>query len=234
MIKSIKEILKSNLFFTKYFLNSYVYIIKFIRSRNLQKNGLKVLAEANNLLDENNIFCWPDHGTLLGLIRDGGLIEGDLDLDLGIFINDYNKKIEQLFKVNGFRLISEILIDGGEYGREQTFKKSGVTIDLFYHTKKDNFTFCHLFSHHPEISPLICTKKYGGLRVIENYFPYHGLEKKMILGVEFNVPKKVHEYLKFHYGSDYLVPKRWNYSDTLNDNKNAKYLDDKIGKVTTY
>jgi len=93
--------------------------------------------------EKNEINYWVDSGTLLGLVRDGKLIKGDNDIDIGIesselirflkvyedcFINKYNhKKYYYKNRVYKVKLFSE------------THKKS-IDINLFY--KNDDFFFC--------------------------------------------------------------------------------------------
>ena len=49
--------------------------------------------------EKNEINYWIDSGTLLGLVRDGKLIEGDNDIDVGVWETEINK-IENWLPVN--------------------------------------------------------------------------------------------------------------------------------------
>lgn len=48
-----------------------------------------------NLLNEYKINYWVDNGTLLGIMRDGNLIEGDKDIDISIWAKE-EKKLKKL------------------------------------------------------------------------------------------------------------------------------------------
>ncbi len=50
-----------------------------------------VLPEVVRVFDLLGIPFWLDQGTLLGLVRDGRLLEHDHDLDLGLWEEDYKK-----------------------------------------------------------------------------------------------------------------------------------------------
>jgi len=47
---------------------------------------------------ELKISCWLDQGTLLGVIREGGLLKSDHDLDLGMWEDDYRKHRREIVK----------------------------------------------------------------------------------------------------------------------------------------
>lgn len=49
-----------------------------------------LLLEVKKLLDEANCPFFPFHGTLLGFIRDGGIIVDDDDIDLGVMEENIN------------------------------------------------------------------------------------------------------------------------------------------------
>ena len=50
-----------------------------------------ILSDVGALLDEFGIRWWVDYGTLLGVVRHGGLIPWDKDSDLGILAEDRQK-----------------------------------------------------------------------------------------------------------------------------------------------
>jgi hypothetical protein len=58
------------------------------------------------ILDENGVKYWIDGGTLLGIIRDGELIEGDGDIDISVFPSEIKKleKFEKVIKESGYSL----------------------------------------------------------------------------------------------------------------------------------
>lgn len=233
MIESFKLRLKKNFWVKILLVNPIKKILHYRSSRRLQKYGLKILFEIGDVLDKKNIFFWPEHGTLLGLIREGRLIKGDLDIDLAIFLDDYSNDIQKALETKGYKLVKEYLIDDGEYGREQTYTKQNINVDIFYFKKGGDYNICHCFTPFDGLNEIQSQDQFGGQRVIENYFLNLGFEKKKFHGMEFNIPNDAHKYLKHHYGESYMVPKKWDYTNTDKDNINAKYID-KIGVKKLY
>lgn len=55
--------------------------------------ALKNLREVKDVFDKNDVSFWLDSGILLGAVRDGKIIEGDTDIDLGTWYNNLAKLI---------------------------------------------------------------------------------------------------------------------------------------------
>jgi hypothetical protein len=51
----------------------------------------RIMADLARLMDRDGIRWWVDYGTLLGYVRNGGLIRYDKDGDLGVFGEDREK-----------------------------------------------------------------------------------------------------------------------------------------------
>ena len=78
----------------------------------LEKNIDNNFFETINILNSNNINYWICHGTLLGIIRDGKLIEWDHDIDIAIWSDEIPKNlIIELMKKNNFKLRDGFGID---------------------------------------------------------------------------------------------------------------------------
>jgi phosphorylcholine metabolism protein LicD len=62
------------------------------------------LREIKDILDKNGVGFWLDSGTLLGAVRDGKIIEWDIDIDLGAWYNNVTQLISIFpeFKKRGF------------------------------------------------------------------------------------------------------------------------------------
>jgi phosphorylcholine metabolism protein LicD len=56
----------------------------------------QLMLDIAELLNSNNIMYHIDHGTLLGIIRDGGILPWDIDIDFAIMYNDKDKVINIL------------------------------------------------------------------------------------------------------------------------------------------
>ena len=50
------------------------------------------------------------------------------------------------------------------------------------------------------------------MQPIAQYFPNNGFEKFIFKGMDFFIPKNPEKYLAYHYGEDFMVPKKnWDY-----------------------
>lgn len=234
----LKKIIKENRLLYGFFLpfvNAYRYVFFFyLRNKKFKENGTAVLIAAKNALDSIGLHYWLDFGTLLGVFRDQKLLPNDLDIDLGVFLSDYSAEIERTMFKHGFKLIKEYEIDNKKYGLEQTYERDGVTVDLFYYSYRNDIMYCHCFKNYEGYSFTDSIKIKGGMQPIEQYLPKADFRQMLFEGQYFNVPDDTHYYLVYHYGQDYIIPRKWDYCDLENDNKNAKLLTNKTGKVIVY
>ena len=51
------------------------------------------LKDVKHIFDGHGVIFWLDSGTLLGAVRDGKMIEGDTDIDLGTWYHNLEKII---------------------------------------------------------------------------------------------------------------------------------------------
>ena len=99
-----------------------------------------------SILNKNKVDYWVCHGTLLGIIRDGKLIEWDNDIDIGVIKSKKNiKLINKIFRTNGFKKKKKFFTDDGLL----TFiRKGGREVDinfyeLFFNKEiNKNFVIC--------------------------------------------------------------------------------------------
>lgn len=87
----------------------------------------KLLWDTLKLMADNGVHMFPTHGTLLGLVRDGGLFTHDKDIDTTIPFSEMNRAI-RILQNNGWQEIN------GSFGyispRAMLNKKSGITMDV--------------------------------------------------------------------------------------------------------
>ena len=73
----------------KFKISFYLYApLSKVKGQYIDKNGLRILKDISDLLELEKIQYWLDGGTLLGVVRDNKLIDGDIDIDIGILIED--------------------------------------------------------------------------------------------------------------------------------------------------
>ena len=140
---NIKSLIKRTPFY------SYMYLpysqkkrnkIKGIRHELFVKEGLNALRLFSESMNEAGIKYWMEFGTLLGAYRDNDFVPNELDLDMGVFLEDADKTYQVLVKA-GFRLVREFHVVG-ECGLEQTYEYRGTTLDVMYFFKKNNQFYC--------------------------------------------------------------------------------------------
>lgn len=97
----------------------------------LQRYGKRIVHEVMDISKKNNLGIFCVYGTLLGIIRENGLIAHDDDLDFGVVDDDgfdYSL-IEDAFVKRGYKKIKEFVFEGRV--TEQTYHKAGLDIDFF-------------------------------------------------------------------------------------------------------
>lgn len=184
--------------------------------------------ELNNIIDKNNYFntkqkiyrdillktikafdrigtkFFLSSGTCLGYFREGKFIDHDYDIDIGVFMEDYTPEIITSMEKEGLILyrVWGKLNNGMElsFYLPNTILGMQAKIDIFIHYNnigKDNtiswFTY----------SPM---KKKIQYRVKK-----FSLKKVKFLGLDVNVPYPTLDYIKEHYGVDWMIPKKPRY-----------------------
>ena len=174
-----------------------------------RKNGLKVLYEFDKIMNDNNIHYAVFAGTLLGAIREKGFLRHDMDIDTVMFYRNYSPIIQNLLEANGFKLLHTFLIDDGRTGREDTFIKNGVTVDIYYIYSDDKCSTYQCDFHGANGAPdnEQSMKIYGYTAVRRIEFPVsEKVRRVQFENIEVNVPANAEEWLSLRYGSDYMTP----------------------------
>tara|TARA_Y100000590_G_scaffold156139_1_gene179491 strand:+ start:3419 stop:4270 length:852 start_codon:yes stop_codon:yes gene_type:complete len=177
-----------------------------------QKNGIVLIKEAGLLLDSLDIRWWLTDGTLLGLYRDGKLMDYDEDIDLGCFIEDYNEEISNKFIAKGW---NEIYRFGThDIGLEISLMKYNVKLDLFFFYKEIEFYW------HGAWQELYKSGKLVGRNMIKYIYAPFTLRTKSFNDFQASIPYPIEKYIITKYGTDWKQPIRnW---DWRFDPKNAK------------
>lgn len=91
---------------------------------------IKIFKEFKEVLDENQIDLWLEHGTLLGAIRNGKMIPGDDDIDLAAHFEPVKNKIipisERLYQLGYDVFITDVKL---------TIKKGEESVSLWLYRK---------------------------------------------------------------------------------------------------
>jgi len=94
------------------------------------------LVSIINILKENQITYWIGQGTLLGIIRDGKLIEWDHDIDICLWPEEIEKeKIVNILKKNNF-IFKDDLTFGEKFDQLSFDKLGGRRVDINFYQKQ--------------------------------------------------------------------------------------------------
>ena len=199
---------------------------KKLTTENFNKNGTAVIGQFFDICNELDVECWLVYGTLLGCIRENGLIKHDYDFDVGMWKSDFNQKLKDKLLENGFILAHQF--EGIDYDAfEQTYQKDGVSIDIFYSYKNEAETWTHVFHREKDeqLPPEIW-------KVRKLPYPNKGLTKTTFLGKQVFIPSNAEEYLALTYGDNWRIP------DSNFDWKKGPYansiLPGVFGKMTNF
>ena len=213
MIETLKLLLRRN----KTTKGLYVKLSKLKRGknrRNLQKYKVKITRAIFDMLDGSEFKYFYASGSLLGLVRDKGFMTHDDDIDLGIVINSSIefKRIPEIFKEHGFKLLHYYTVDGeiAEYAFH--YKNTGVGIDVFgYYKDHDKLHAYYLYQN--------ATGQYTNkLDRTVSVFVYDGIDSFKYVnycGVKLCIPEHADKILFSNYGPN------WRIKDTGYDVKTA-------------
>ena len=193
----------------------------------------KVFGLFANALQDIGCEYWLTFGTLLGAIREKGIIKHDLDIDVAMFRDNRPDNLVELMAEHGFKRSRYIIVDDGHEGFEETYTCQEVSIDIFYFHKVEgkNEVYCYDFISDPQLPARDSMEKHGGFLARRIYLPFMGLMDFDFLGCQVKVPLNYDEYLSVHYGKDYMVPNpAWS---TLNSPV-AQIMKGEIGKLVQF
>jgi phosphorylcholine metabolism protein LicD len=92
---------------------------------------LDCLKDMKMVLDTHKIVFWLEHGTLLGAIRKGKMIEGDYDVDFATFSKNAIPKIEEIS-----RELYKLGYDTYNSDTKLTIRRDGNHISLYFYKDK--------------------------------------------------------------------------------------------------
>lgn len=180
--------------------------------------GRKIICELSNIAILSNVPLVLDFGTLLGITRDGDIIEWDDDIDMSIpdgFFEQVLKVVERFVAQDDSSVCWQI---------EKTRDKNGRGMGLVMVFTDPNNTlrnFKTTFSVRE-----FNDKKSVHLPSLGMWFaPEHHFRQTDTIvwhGSKVQVPFDAPEYLRFVYGDDWHIPKR---NISFSDYANLQYIE---------
>jgi phosphorylcholine metabolism protein LicD len=178
--------------------------------KTLQLQNLKELV---NIFNKHKTRFWIDCGTLLGMYRDGSLIDGDSDCDVGVFSEDITPDLIESLKdrlyapTRMFYETSQFLtyLESDEYVKTRNLKY------VMYDGKKRKMykgvdVSCDIFIYFPNSDYRMF--KYGGnqqyIRTKAEYV--NRLGSITFKGTKFKIPSNTEKYLEQLYGKNWKTP----------------------------
>lgn len=146
------------------------------------KKAETLLAEGWNLLSDIT-SKWISAGTALGVVRDGGLIEGDTDIDVAaIGFDGIEQKIDEALIPEGYKPIVSCYWDG------KPMQKAYI---------KDNTIF-DVYLHYPDGENYVNYGQSG--KTVMPKTMYDNLESVTTMFGDFLIPSDIDKYLTKRYG----------------------------------
>lgn len=196
----------------------------------------KQLEEVTEILNKHEVIYWIDSGTLLGIVRDGKLLSGDMDIDISIPYTEKEKVLSLLpeFESIGYFIKESWIYNSTDYilKLKSEGKERVIDFQIYYENKEQNIWY----------SPQFVNKKSSNIlskvirKIIHDYiigrskkkntgkypFAYNHItwvESKVIIGApkylentEIKAPENIIGLLELHFGSSWRIPNRnWNF-----------------------
>ena len=193
--------------------------------RNFQSVGYDVHQKVYDVLRDSPFRFFALSGTLLGLVRDGGFIPYDDDLDYGIMIDEDTvwHSFENLMESNGFHPDYYYVEDHNI--TEMSFRYHGVNIDFF--GMRDCGT-CLLSSVYYRRKQIDYEKDEVSTMHI-TYPAFLGIKEVACKGYTFPIPVNAEEFLASNYGENWRIPDKNVTLETKNGTR--EYFDNHISSV---
>jgi phosphorylcholine metabolism protein LicD len=188
-----------------------------LSEKNLQR-AKKILFDVVDLLEEQNIGYHLEGGTLLGMVRDNGIIPWDWDIDLSFLAEDTDKflKVYDMLKEKGYKITNRRLkktVPPFRKGNYRIFKVKPFLLSILKECIpffKRIYVTADIFVKYRDDSRVYWIAKEKIMRVDKRY--YESYETIECYGREFRVPNHYKDYLTEKYG-DWSVPvKEWDCS----------------------
>lgn len=175
-----------------------------IKRRRLQRNGAMALRKMHEALTDVGIDYYADWGTLLGIVRDGGFIRHDDDMDLTIV--DKNVDARALLTMllgKGFKFIH--LFKTADRILEFTMAWNKLSIDLFFRIPVDCPGKVGVAGVYFDPKIKYDTPDQNSYRL---WYFKENIKTKQIQfqGTVVRVPEDTEEMLEFEYGDDWRSP----------------------------
>lgn len=194
-------------------LVEYINRLKFeVQARRMRRNGLQMLAAAQEALDNMHVRAFLTYGALLGAYRDKGFISYDPDIDLGILAQEIPADLHERMAYAGFKLYKQGVLANGQVF-EETYIYNKLHLDIFYYFQEGNDYYSIIARKH-ESKEWKEANATDGFPCDRSYVPTCEFEKREFLGLQVYMPTDTDGWLRAIYSDSYMTPiKNWNAKD---------------------
>lgn len=167
-----------------------------------QDRNLGLIVEALRGLDIQ-AFC--AYGTLLGIVRDGGLIPYDTDMDMAILESESFSwdALEKALESHGLKKECSYAYEGN-VTEQRYILPDGLWVDFFLFQKKDPDTLRSFFYFKDRT---VAYENRDVFHVKANYYPMiHGVTEMEFHGMRVPVPENPEKHVEDVYGPGWRTP----------------------------
>lgn len=186
-----------------------------IAHKRFLQHAPEALAAAKRAFEKSGTSFWLDFGSLLGCVRDSGVIAHDFDLDLAMRIEDFTPDLQRALFDEGFLVKRYFRVHTQEQQAQESqpqmpetkivevalIYKGIARIDIFLRHLNNTYCLKYIDEAH-KAQNLYKVRRYSF--ALAPYF-----EIRNFLGVKVNIPANADSYLAYLYGADYLVPNEY-------------------------
>ena len=200
-----------------------------IKNNSLKDEGTDVLRKVETALRGKNVIHFLDFGSLLGAIRDGDFIDGDLDIDYGICINEIFswKELETALARQGLKKIRQFSLNG--LITEQTYINKNLTVDFFDHINVDD-EYALVYEYYRKERYIYNSQREFHVRELKEC-RIDKIKNIDFKGIIVPIPVNPEEYLEINYTSSWKERNPY-WESTMNDI--CKDLEREIGIVELF
>lgn len=168
-----------------------------------KKYGIKTFRQFVKCAKHGGIDVICVCGTLLGVVRENGLIRHDFDIDMAVRNKTDLKRLMPVLEADGFRKIRQFEIKDRVY--VQTWNKNGVDIDIYVFGRDSSGMYLAVICRIP--NKQYKTGVYEKYDVLKHRLPeITGLKQKRIYGFLVDIPQNYEQVLEAVYGRGWKVP----------------------------
>ena len=214
---NIKEKIKRDVYKNEKLKTLFESTVQSARAKRWQKklksDGWNMLSKISTALNKNGIDYFLDSGTLLGMIREGGFISHDTDMDMGILYKEgfTEKELDRSMTFAGLKRHHAFY-----YCNKPaviTYTYDSIAVDFFMYFKTDIPSRWVQYCFERSV-----WKSYPSDDVFDVYqasCPIKGLKTIKVNNMNLSVPENAEEYLASIYTENWRIPNaNWNYLDS--------------------